>query len=346
MQFPLLTAAAALPRTCVSNAQLTTQLAEKGVVTSPEWIESRTGIQQRYVCEADETTFTLARDAALKALAQAGISPTQLGVIVVATCTPDLTFPSVAAMVHGAIGAGPTCAAMDINGACSGFLMALATAKGLLMQGHGTHALIIGADTFSHVLDWSDRNTCILFGDGAGAVIMSREDTSETSSPPVRHARAGGHPGFIPQTLPRGLLGVSLGTDGTQTTPLQSTGGVATTQTAGVTTMDGKRVFLHAVRQMGQTPPLLAELGLSIHDIDLLIPHQANARIIEAAAHHMGLPMSKVVLTVPHHANTSAASIPLAMAHALGTGHLHTGQTVLLQAFGAGFAWGSAVIRW
>lgn len=334
MSYPLLTAALALPRTCVSNAQLTAQLAAKGVETSPEWIESRTGITQRYICDADETTFTLARDAAQKALKQANISPSQLGAILVATCTPDLTFPSVAAMVHGALGASPTCAAMDINGACSGFLMALATAKGLLMQGHGTHALIIGADTFSHMVNWADRNTCILFGDGAGAVVMAK-DNSNTSA--LRHS---GTP------LPQGLLGVELGTDGTNIAPLQASGGVATTQTAGITLMDGKKVYQHAVKQMSQTPPLLASLGLTLADINLFIPHQANRRILEAAAHNLGIPLENMVITVGQHANTSAASIPLAMATALAEGRLHPGQTILLQAFGAGFAWGNAILKW
>lgn len=322
--FPILTAAAALPRTRLSNATLAAELAVRGIETTPEWIETRTGITQRYICGANESTFTLARDAALKALKQAGISPSQLGVIVVATCTPSLTFPSTAALVQGDIGAPATCAALDVNGACSGFIMALATAKGLLMQGMGEYALIIGADTFSRMVDWNDRTTCVLFGDGAGAVIMKKDNNADN----------------------RGLLGVTLGTDGTQAYILKSSGGPATTQTAGVTVMNGKEVYKHAVRQMGELPSLLADLGLTLNDIDYLIPHQANRRILEAAANHLGLPPEKLVITVDQHANTSAASIPLAMAQALADGRITPGKTLLLQAFGAGLAWGTAVVKW
>ncbi|MCP5404879.1 MAG: ketoacyl-ACP synthase III [Pseudomonadaceae bacterium] len=328
MNFPILSTGAALPRTCVSNDDLVA----RGVETNDAWIVSRTGIRQRYICEKDESTFTLARDAAVQALERAGIAAADVGVIVVATCTPDLSFPSVAALVQGAIGAPTTCAALDVNGACSGFIMALATAKGLLAQGMGKHALVIGAETFSRVVDWNDRGTCVLFGDGAGAVVMGCTDD--------------GVKGLTGDAAPQGLLAVELGMDGTQAGCLKSSGGVSSTQTAGVVVMQGREVFKQAVRQMGQVPPVLAQAGLALGDVDWLVPHQANVRILEAARDALGVAADKLVVTVDKHANTSAASIPLALDAAVTDGRIARGDIVLMQAFGAGLSWGSAVVRW
>lgn len=321
MHFPLISTGCALPKACVSNADLVL----RGVDTSDEWIVTRTGIGQRYICGEGESTFTLARDAARQALERAGVDPAEVGVVVVATCTPDLTFPSVAAMVQGALGLPSACAAMDVNGACSGFVMALATARGLLMQGMGRYALVIGAETFSRVVDWNDRGTCVLFGDGAGAVVMERAEGAAS----------------------RGLLAVELGMDGTQVDALKSSGGVSSTQTAGVVLMNGKEVFRQAVRQMGEVPAaLLAEAGVDLEDVDWLVPHQANRRILEAAAAHLGVDPAKLVITVDQHANTSAASIPLALDVAVQDGRIVSGDLVLMQAFGAGLGWGGAVVRW
>lgn len=321
-QFPILSAAAALPSVRVTNDDLVT----RGIETSDEWIRSRTGIAQRYYCGEGESTFTLARDAAAKAVAKAGVDKANVAVLVVATCTPDLTVPGVAAMVHGALGFGTACAALDINVACSGFVHALAVARGLLRDaGAGKVAVVVGAESFSKIVDWNDRTTCVLFGDGAGAVLMGCE---------------------VAAANPRGLLGVDLGVDGTCVEPLRTTGGVATTQNAGVLTMNGREVFKYAVRTMGAVPPLLAKLGFEVDDVDFLVPHQANLRIIEAAVEAMQLPMDKVVVTVDQHANTSAASIPLALAVAVEAGRIKRGDIVLLEAFGAGFAWSSAVLRW
>lgn len=320
MSFPILSTGACLPRRAWSNAEL---IAAKGLDSTPEWIESRTGIAQRYLAEEGETTFSLTQGAVEQALQRAGITPAEVGVLVVATCTPDLTFPSVAALVHGALGMPAACAVLDINAACSGFIHALAVAKGLLAASPARYAVVVGAETFSNLLDWNDRTTCVLFGDGAGAVVMGKD--SDTG---------------------KGLLGVTLGADGACAPMLMTTGGVARGRVAGHILMNGREVFKHAVRQMGEVPPLLEELGLSVGDVDLLVPHQANARIIEAAAKALDLPTEKVVMTVGQHANTSAASIPLALDSAVRDGRLVPGKTVLLQAFGAGFAWSTAVVKW
>lgn len=330
MTFPILSTGACLPRRAWSNAEL---ISAKNLDSSPDWIESRTGIKQRHMAEAGETTFSLARNAVELALGRAGVSASDVGVLVVATCTPDLTFPSVAAMVHGALGMRQDCAVLDINAACSGFIHALAVAKGLLMGlATARYAVIVGAETFSNLLDWNDRTTCVLFGDGAGAVVMAKEGDLTAAGADYR-------PGT-------GLLGVTLGADGRCAPMLCTTHGVARGRMAGHVVMNGREVFRHAVRQMGEVPPLLADLGLEASDIDLLVPHQANARIIEAAAKALDLPMDKVIMTVDRHANTSAASIPLALHAAVEDGRLTPGKTVLLQAFGAGFAWSTALVKW
>jgi 3-oxoacyl-[acyl-carrier-protein] synthase-3 len=304
----------------VSNAAL---IAEKGLESTPEWIESRTGIRQRFLCGEGETTATLATAAARQVLERAGVDAAEVGVVLVATCTPDKTFPATAALVQGALGVGTGAAVMDVNAACSGFIHALAVARGLMETLAARHALVIGADTFGNLVDWQDRGTCVLFGDGAGAVVLERG-----------------------QGTGAGVLGIELGADGRQAGLLISSGGTATTRDAGVVLMNGREVFKHAVRQMGALPALLAEHGVAAGDLDWLVPHQANARIIEAAAAALEIPLSKVVMTVGDHANTSAASIPLALDAAARDGRLRAGNLVLLQAFGAGFSWSTALLRW
>lgn len=313
----------ALPKQVWTNEAL---IKAKGLDSSDAWVKERTGIAQRYIVSEGETTFTLARDAVKQALGRAGIETEQVGVLVVATCTPDLTFPSVAALVHGDLGFAGECAVLDINAACSGFIHALAVAKGLLAMNTKDYAVVVGAETFSNLVDWNDRGTCLLFGDGAGAVVLKK--TKEAG---------------------KGLLALSLGADGTAAPMLQSSAGVARGQKAGVVLMNGREVYKRAVRQMGSrvaTDALLAEAKLKFEEVDWLVPHQANARIIEAAAAEVGLPMDKVVMTVGEHANTSAASIPLALDVAVQDGRIKAGNVLLLQAFGAGFAWSGAVVRW
>jgi 3-oxoacyl-[acyl-carrier-protein] synthase III len=325
----LLAAGHALPTTCLTNAQLVAQLAERGIETSADWIETRTGITQRYVVGEGENTATLARAAVENALHNAGLTAADVDVLLVATCTPNLTFPSTAAILHGQLGLKKTATVLDVNAACSGFIHALAVAQGLLKPGQT--AVVVGAECFSKVVDWADRTTCVLFGDGAGAVILRAE--------------------AAPQQSPRGILGVELGADGTLAEALFSTGGVATTGTAGAVAMQGREVFKHAVRQMGQAAhagggSTLKACGKTVNEIDWLVPHQANVRILEAAAAGLGLPLDKVIITAPQHANTSAASIPLALSVAVADGRIKPGQLLLLQAFGAGFVWSEAAVVW
>ena len=313
----------ALPATCLSNAEF---IARHNLESSDEWIVTRTGITQRYMVKDGESTFTLARDAAQRALHTAGVDAAQVGILLVATCTPNLTFPSVAAMVHGALGLPAGCVVLDINAACSGFVHALAVANGLLRTTAHTYALVVGAETFSNVLDYTDRTTSVLFGDGAGAVLLKKETGDQG-----------------------GLLGFVLGADGSKGPDLQSTAGVAQGRSAGTVSMNGREVFKHAVRQMGNPDDIAAVLAphnLSQADIDWVVPHQANLRIIEAAAQSLGMPMEKVIVTVDIHANTSAATIPLALDVAVRDGRIQPGNLLLLQAFGAGFAWSTAAVRW
>lgn len=315
----------ALPGAAISNAEL---IARHGLESTPEWIESRTGIRQRYFVAAGETTASLAAAAARQALAQAKLGPAQVGGIVVATCTPDYTFPSVATLVQAELGVPAGVQALDVNAACSGFIAALSVAQGwFATQPELESVLVIGAETFSNVLDFTDRGTCVLFGDGAGAMLLRRNSVGQTN----------------------GLLALAQGADGAQAGLLHSGHGVARGKVAGTVQMQGAAVFKHAVRQMGdvnQVNALLAQSGHTLADVAWLVPHQANARILEAAADALGLPLSKVVMTVHEHANTSAASIPLALATAQSRGQLKTGDLVLLQAFGAGFTWGMASLLW
>jgi 3-oxoacyl-[acyl-carrier-protein] synthase-3 len=312
----------ALPRRCVTNAELA-----ETVDTSDEWIVERTGIRQRYIAGDDETTGTLAADAARAALAAAGIDAAAVGLIVLATATPDQTFPSTATKVQAMLGIGD-CVAFDMQAVCSGFLYALSVADGMIRAGTADTALVIGSETFSRILDWEDRGTCVLFGDGAGAVVLRAEDG------PADPATA------------RGILATRLHADGRHNELLYVDGGPSTTGTVGKLRMKGREVFRHAVTNLsavlGET---LGAVGLSAADIDWLIPHQANARILEATAKKLGLSPDRVIVTVDRHANTSAASVPLALDEAVRDGRIRPGQLLLLEAMGGGFTWGAAAVR-
>lgn len=314
---------AALPRTCITNAQLVAQLAAQGIESSEAWIESRTGITQRYVCGEGEDISTLAAAAAAQALTNAGLTPADIGIIVVATCTPARSFPSTAAIIHGTMGFPTSTAALDVNAACSGFIHSLAVARGLLLTGPAQHALVIGAEAFSTVVNWSDRSTCVLFGDAAGAVVLSKSAQPNTGRQ-------------------IGLLALSMGTQGALAEVLTSS---PPGRNVGIT-MNGREVFKHAVRHMGTPPAILAEAGVTLSQIDWCIPHQANARILAAAAEGLGIPTTKVIQTVAQHANTSAASIPLALHTAIADGRIQRGHLLLLQAFGAGLTSSECLLRY
>lgn len=309
----------ALPRTCVTNADL----ADK-VDTSDEWIVERTGIRQRYIAEPDETTGTLAIDAARNALAAAGVEPGEIGLIILATATPDHTFPATATQVQAALGCGGG-VAFDVQAVCSGFLYALATADSLLRTGMASKALVIGAETFSRILDWEDRTTCVLFGDGAGAVVLEAQDVADNGP---------------------GILASRLHADGAHKDMLYVDGGPSTTGTVGKLRMKGREVFRHAVVNLANVlTEVLDETGVSAADIDWVVPHQANARILDATARKLDLPAEKVVVTVDRHANTSAASVPLALDTAMRDGRIKPGDLVMFEAMGGGFTWGASLAR-
>ncbi|HEY0595921.1 beta-ketoacyl-ACP synthase III [Sphingopyxis sp.] len=308
----------ALPRTRVSNAEL----AER-VDTSDEWIVERTGIRFRHIAEPDETTATLGADAAKQALAAAGLEAADIGLIIVATATPDNTFPASATKVQALIGA-PDCIAFDVAAVCSGFLYAVSVADSMLRTGAAKHALVIGSETFSRILDWEDRTTCVLFGDGAGAVVLSARDVDDD----------------------RGILATRLHAEGKYSDMLYVDGGPSTTGTVGHVRMQGREVFRHAVTNLASVlGEVMAEIGLSAEQIDWVVPHQANKRIIDATAKKLGLPADRVVLTVDQHANTSAASVPLALDLAVRDGRIKRGDLIVLEAMGGGFTWGAAVLR-
>ena len=312
----------ALPRRIVTNAEL----AER-VDTSDEWIVERTGIRQRHIAEPDETTATLAIAAARAALADAGVDASSIGLIVLATATPDNTFPATATKVQAALGCRGGIA-FDVAAVCSGFLYALATADSLLRTGMAKRALVIGAETFSRILDWEDRTTCVLFGDGAGAVVIEAPG-----------ADAGG------SDAP-GILGTRLHADGACHDLLYVDGGPSTTQTVGHVRMSGPEVFRHAVVNLSSVlKEVLEETGISSDEIDWVVPHQANARILDATARKLGISPDKVVVTVDRHANTSAASVPLALDTARRDGRIKPGDLVMLEAMGGGFTWGASLIR-
>lgn len=311
----------ALPVRRVSNAELA-----ETVDTSDAWIVERTGIRFRHIAGADETTATLATEAARKALAAAGITPDRVGLIVLATATPDQTFPSTATKVQAALGIDD-CIAFDVQAVCSGFLYALSVADSMIRGGSADVALVIGAETFSRILDWDDRGTCVLFGDGAGAVVLTAVDAVDTPD------RAG-------------ILSVALHADGRHNGLLYVDGGPSTTGTVGKLRMKGPEVFKHAVTNLAAVlRQVLDRAGLAIADIDWVVPHQANRRILDATARKLGLSADKVVVTVDIHANTSAASVPLALDLAIRDGRIKQGDLVVLEAMGGGFTWGAAAIR-
>ena len=309
----------ALPRRLVTNADL----AER-VDTSDEWIVERTGIRQRYLAEPDETTSSLATEAARRALEAAGVEASEIGLIVLATATPDHTFPATATQVQHALGcAGGV--AFDVAAVCSGFLYALATADSLLRTGMATKALVIGAETFSRILDWEDRTTCVLFGDGAGAVVLEAQDVAEDGP---------------------GILASKLHADGEHKELLYVDGGPSTTGTVGKLRMRGREVFRHAVVNLAEVlRETIEEAGIAVDQVDWVVPHQANARILDATARKLGLAEEKVVVTVDRHANTSAASVPLALDVAVRDGRVKKGDLVLFEAMGGGFTWGAALAR-
>jgi 3-oxoacyl-[acyl-carrier-protein] synthase-3 len=310
----------ALPRTVVSNAELAAQ-----VDTTDEWIVERTGIRQRYVAQPDETTATLAIEASRKAIAAAGLEPADVDLIVLATATPDQTFPATATIVQHALGCHGGIA-FDVAAVCSGFLYAMGVADSMLRTGMAQRALVIGSETFSRILDWEDRTTCVLFGDGAGAVLLEARD--ETAEPP------------------RGVLATKLHADGNHNQLLYVDGGVSTTGTVGKLRMKGREVFRHAVVNLASVlREVLEDTGLTTDDIDWLVPHQANARILDATARKLGLPPEKVIVTVDQHANTSAASVPLALDAGVRDGRIKPGDLVMLEAMGGGFTWGACLVR-
>jgi 3-oxoacyl-[acyl-carrier-protein] synthase-3 len=309
----------ALPANCVSNADL----AER-VDTSDEWIVERTGIRQRYIAGEGETTSTLAIDASRKALAAAGVDADEIGLIILATATPDHTFPATATQVQAALGCGGG-VAFDVQAVCSGFLYALATADSLLRTGMAKKALVIGSETFSRILDWDDRTTCVLFGDGAGAIVLEAKDVAEDGP---------------------GILASRLHAEGAHKDMLYVDGGPSTTGTVGKLRMKGREVFRHAVVNLADVlREVLDETGMNAADIDWVVPHQANARILDATARKLDLPSEKVVVTVDRHANTSAASVPLALDTAVQDGRIKQGDLVMFEAMGGGFTWGASLAR-
>jgi 3-oxoacyl-[acyl-carrier-protein] synthase III len=307
----------ALPAHKVTNDELA-----KRVDTSDAWIVERTGIKSRYVAGDGETTASLAADAARKALAHAGVDATEIDLIVLATATPDQTFPSSATKVQAALGIDD-CVAFDVHAVCTGFLYALSVADSMLRSGGAKKALVIGSETFTRILDWEDRATCVLFGDGAGALVLSAEETES------------------------GILATRLHADGRHNDLLFVDGGPSTTGTVGKVRMKGREVFRHAVVNLADVlNEVLEAAGLTAAEVDWVVPHQANARILDATARKLGLPAEKVVVTVDQHANTSAASVPLALDTAVKDGRIKRGDVVVLEAMGGGFTWGAAALRY
>lgn len=313
----------ALPKRVMTNAELAAQ-----VDTTDEWIVERTGIRQRHIAGEGETTATLAADAGREAIEAAGLTPDDIDVIVLATATPDQTFPSSASKVQHDLGC-KRAFAFDVAAVCSGFLYALGTADALLHRGMGRRALVIGAETFSRILDWEDRTTCVLFGDGAGAMVLELREFAAADA----------------ATAP-GLITTRLHTDGEHNCLLYVDGGPSTTQTVGHLRMKGREVFRHAVVNLADVlQEVLAEAGHSAADLDWVVPHQANARILDATARKLGLPGERMVKTVDIHANTSAASVPLAYDVAVRDGRIRPGDLVMLEAMGGGFTWGASLLR-
>jgi 3-oxoacyl-[acyl-carrier-protein] synthase-3 len=308
-----------LPDRIVPNAEF-----EKTIDTSDEWIRTRSGIERRHFAAEGQTTSDLATRAARAAMSDAGVDA--VDAIIVATSTPDLTFPSVATMVQANLGLTRGFA-FDVQAVCAGFVFALANANALILSGQAASVLVIGAETFSRLMDWTDRGTCVLFGDGAGAVVL--QATEGTGTP-----------------ADRGILATDLNSDGRHRDILYVDGGTSTGKT-GRLRMEGKEVFRHAVEKLAETAhAALEKVGLSGEDVDWIVPHQANIRIIEGTAKRMQVPMDRVVVTVQDHGNTSAASIPLALSVGKARGQIKPGDLVVTEAIGGGLAWGSVVLRW
>ena len=313
---------AALPKRVVTNREL-----EETVDTSDEWIVQRTGIKQRYIAGEGETTASLGEAAARAALDNAGLTPADIDLIIVATSTPDNTFPATAVNIQNRLGMTHGFA-FDVQAVCTGFVYAVATADVYIRGGLAKRVLVIGAETFSRILDWTDRTTCVLFGDGAGGLILEAADGEGT-------------------TDDRGVLTASLRSDGSHKDKLYVDGGPSTTGTVGQLRMEGREVFKHAVGMITDViDAAFAATGTTAEQLDWLVPHQANRRIIEGSAKKLSIPMDKVVMTVDQHGNTSAASIPLALAVAAGDGRIKKGDLVMLEAMGGGFTWGAVLLRW
>lgn len=313
---------AALPKRVMTNQDI-----EAIVETTDEWIVQRTGIKQRYIAGEGETTSSLGEQAARAALENAGIKPEEIDLIIVATSTPDNTFPATAVNIQNRLGI-TSGFAFDVQAVCSGFVYAMATADLYIRGGMAKRVLVIGAETFSRILDWTDRTTCVLFGDGAGAVVLEAgEGEGKTSD--------------------RGILTSNLRSDGSHKDKLYVDGGPSTTGTVGHLRMEGREVFKHAVGMITDVIEAAFEAtGTTADDLDWLVPHQANRRIIDGSAKKLGIPSEKVVITVDQHGNTSAASIPLALAVAAADGRIKKGDLVMLEAMGGGFTWGAVLLRW
>ena len=310
-----------LPDRIVPNSEFAATLD-----TSDAWIKSRSGIERRHFAAEGQGTSDLASRAAIAALQDAGFKANDLDTIIVATSTPDLTFPSVATMVQGSIGMTRGFG-FDIQAVCAGFVFALCNANALIASGQAKRIMVIGAETFSQLMDWTDRSTCVLFGDGAGALILEAEEGSGN-------------------TADRGILATDLNSDGRYRDILYVDGGVSN-QTVGHLRMEGKEVFRHAVEKLSSTAKRSMErAGITNSDIDWIVPHQSNIRIIQGIARKMGVPLDQVIITVQDHGNTSAASIPLAMSVGKKSGKIKTGDLIVTEAIGGGLAWGSVVLRW
>ena len=311
-----------LPERVVTNADLA-----KTMDTSDEWIQQRTGIRERHIAADGEMTSHLALKASERALAHAGLKASDLDLIVLATATPDETFPATATRVQSSLGMTRG-AAFDVQAVCAGFVYGVSVADSMIKNGLASTALVIGAETFSRILDWDDRGTCVLFGDGAGAIILKAEEGKG-------------------DTTDRGVLANALHSDGRQHDILYVDGGPSSTRTTGFLRMEGKEVFKHAVVNMAAgVGEVLGKAGLTSADIDWLVPHQANKRIIDGTGRKLGLPPERVVVTVDKHANTSAASIPLALDTAVKDGRIKRNDLVLLEGIGGGLAWGASLVRW
>ena len=320
----IISCGAYLPEGIMTNDDIS-----KIVDTSNDWIEQRTGIKSRHIAAKGETTSDMATRAARRALEKAKLTGKDIDAVFLATTTPDQTFPATAVTIQDNIGMGDKGFAFDIQAVCSGFIYALSTADNFIKSGQINRALVIGAERFSSLLDWTDRTTCVLFGDGAGAVIVEADDTAQGTKED------------------RGILSTHLHSEGAHRGLLYVDGGPATTQTTGHVRMNGKEVFRHAVTRMGEViSETLAVNGLKTSDIKWIVPHQANRRILEATAEKLHLPLERIVITVSQHGNTSAASIPLALTTAVEDGRIQKGDLILMEAMGGGFTWGAALARW